>query len=42
MTDRHISYNKPDIVIKEKETDMCLIIDVTISVNTTSRRRSLR
>ena len=24
-------HNKPDLVIKEKETDMCLIIDVAIS-----------
>ena len=31
ITDRWIPHNKPDIVIKEKETNMCLIIDVTIS-----------
>ena len=30
ITDRHIPHNKLDIVIKEKETDMCLIIDVAI------------
>ena len=30
ITDRYIHHNKPDTVIKEKETDMCLIIDVTI------------
>ena len=30
-TYRHIPHNKPEIVIKEKETDMCLTIDVAIS-----------
>ena len=30
-TDRHIPHNKPDIVSKEKETDMCLTKDVAIS-----------
>ena len=30
ITDRHIPQNKPDIVIKEKETGMCLIIDVAL------------
>ena len=29
ITDRHVPYNKPDIVIQEK-SDTCLIIDVTI------------
>ena len=29
-TDRHIPCNKPDIVIKEKDTDKCVMIDVAI------------
>ncbi len=29
-TDRHVACNKPDRVIKEKNTDKCLIIDVAI------------
>ena len=29
-TDRHIPCNKPDIVIKEKKTDTCLLIDVAV------------
>ena len=32
-TDRHIPHNKPDIIIKEKETGICLIIDVAIPSN---------
>ena len=31
ITDRWIPHNKPEIVIKEEESDMCLIIDVQIS-----------
>ena len=31
ITDRHIPHNKPDIVIKEKETNMYLVIDLAIS-----------
>ena len=30
QTDRHIPCNKPDIVIKEKQTNKCLMIDVAI------------
>ena len=30
IIERHKPHNKPHIVIKEKETDMCLIIDVAI------------
>ena len=30
ITDRHISHNKSDIIIKEEETDMYMIIDVSI------------
>ena len=30
QTDRHIPCNKPDIVIKEKKTSKCLMIDVAI------------
>ena len=30
ITDRDIPYNKPDIIIKEKDTDTFLIIDVAI------------
>ena len=30
ITDRHVPCNKPDIVIKEKKSDMCQIIDVAI------------
>ena len=29
-TDRHITCNKPDIIIQEKDSDRCLIIDVAI------------
>ena len=31
ITDKHIPHNRPDIVVKEKETDMCLTIDVAIA-----------
>ena len=30
ITDRHVPCNKPDIVIQEKESDRCQIIDVAI------------
>ena len=30
ITDRHVPYNKPDIVIQEKKSDRCQIIDVAI------------
>ena len=30
ITDRHIPCNKPDVVIQEKKSDRCQIIDVTI------------
>ena len=30
ITDRHVPCNKPDIVIQEKKSDRCLIIDVAI------------
>ena len=30
ITDRHVSCNKPDIVIHEKKSDRCQIIDVAI------------
>ena len=33
MTDRHVPCNKPDIVIQEKKTDMCQIINVAIPSN---------
>ena len=29
-TDRHIPCNKPDIIIQEKDSERCLIIDVAI------------
>ena len=29
-TDRHIPCNKPDIIIQEKDSERCLIIDVSI------------
>ena len=29
-TDRHIPYNKADIIIQEKDSERCLIIDVAI------------
>ena len=30
ITDRHVPCNKPDIVIQEKKSDRCQIIDVAI------------
>ena len=30
ITDRHVPYHKPDIVIQEKKSDRCQIIDVAI------------
>ena len=30
ITDRHVSCNKPDIVLQEKKSDRCQIIDVAI------------
>ena len=30
ITDRHVLCNKPDIVIQEKKSDRCQIIDVAI------------
>ena len=33
ITDRHVSCNKPDIVIQEKKSDRCQIIDVVIQSN---------
>ena len=30
ITDRHVPCNKPDIVIQEKKSDKCQIIDVAI------------
>ena len=30
ITDRHVPYNKPDIVIQEKKSGRCQIIDVAI------------
>ena len=31
ITDRHVPCNKPDIVMQEKKSDRCQIIDVAIS-----------
>ena len=42
MTDRHVPCNKPDIVIQEKKSDRCQIIDMAIPMTTTSRRRPQR
>ena len=30
ITDRHVPYNKPDLVLQEKKSDRCQIIDVAI------------
>ena len=30
ITDRHVPCNKPDIVIQEKKSDRCQLIDVAI------------
>ena len=30
ITDRHIPRNKPDLMVQEKETNRCVIIDVAI------------
>ena len=30
ITDRYIPYNKPDLIVQEKETNRCVIIDVAI------------
>ena len=42
ITNRHVPCNKPDIVIQEKKSDMCQIIDVAIPMMTTFRRRPQR
>ena len=36
-TDRHVLYNKPDIVIQEKKSDRCQIIDVAIPSHSRGR-----
>ena len=33
ITDRHVPCNKPDIVIQEKQTDRCMMIDVAILID---------
>ena len=30
ITDRHITCNKPDLIVQDKETNRCVIIDVAI------------
>ena len=35
ITDRHVPYNKPDIVIQEKKSDECQIIDYNIQKKAT-------
>ena len=40
ITDRHIPCNKPDIVIKKKDTDKCLVIDVAIPSDYNIKKKS--
>ena len=35
QTDRHISANRPDIIIRDKVSSTCKLIDITIPCNTT-------
>ena len=37
-TDRQIPCNKPDIVIREKESDRCLLIDIAIPSDNTRKK----
>ena len=32
-TDRHVSFNRPDIIIQKKAADRCMIIDVAIPID---------
>ena len=41
ITDRHIPHNKPAKVIKEKETYMCLIIDVAIPSDYNIKKKAI-
>ena len=40
ITDRHVPCNKPDIVIQEKKTDRCQIIDVAIPSDYNSQKKA--
>ena len=40
ITDRHVPYNKPDIVIQEKKSDRCQIIDVAIPSDYNIQKKS--
>ena len=39
-TDRHIPCNKPDIIIQEKDSERCLIIDVAIPSDYNIQRKA--
>ena len=40
ITDRHIPYNKPDLIVQEKETNRCVIIDVAIPSDCNIKRKT--
>ena len=40
ITDRHVPCNKPDIVIQEKKSDRCQIIDVAIPGDCNIQRKA--
>ena len=41
ITDRHISCNKPDLIVQEKDTNRCLIIDVAIPSDYNIQRKTI-
>ena len=40
-TDRYIQCNKPDLIIQEKESERCVIIDVAIHIDYNIQKKAI-